>query len=232
MAGTLNEVTDTNFQAEVLETDRPGARRLLGAVVRPVPRRRPRSSRRSPPSATTSRSSSSTSTRTSRRPTKFQVLSIPTLILFSTASPPRRSSAPTRRSSSRPSSSPRSPSVGRPDLGAQRPPGRPGRRRSAGPPPQLCAAPARDRRARSARSSPLLVQHAVRARAARGGSSALVERSCAWTGVPPAATTTSRVAHPAPGRDRVHDGAQARHCPSGAPLRCCATSRPCDVRRT
>ena len=49
----INEVTDTNFQAEVLEAD-PGAGRLLGAVVRSVPRRRPGRSRRSPASARTS----------------------------------------------------------------------------------------------------------------------------------------------------------------------------------
>ena len=49
----------------------PGARGLLGPLVRPVPRRRPRCSRRSPQSATTCGSSSSTSTTTSapRRPT-------------------------------------------------------------------------------------------------------------------------------------------------------------------
>ena len=68
MAGNITEVTDTNFQAEVIESDQPGARRLLGSLVRPVPRRRARSSRRSPPSATTCGSSSSTSTTTSRRP--------------------------------------------------------------------------------------------------------------------------------------------------------------------
>ena len=53
MAGSITEVTDTNFQAEVIEADKPGARRLLGALVRAVPRWSPRCSRRSPASATT-----------------------------------------------------------------------------------------------------------------------------------------------------------------------------------
>jgi len=34
MAGTLNDVTDTTFQAEVLEADQPVLSRLLGPVVR------------------------------------------------------------------------------------------------------------------------------------------------------------------------------------------------------
>ena len=41
MAGSIIDVTDTTFQAEVLESETARARRLLGAVVRSVPRGRP-----------------------------------------------------------------------------------------------------------------------------------------------------------------------------------------------
>ena len=41
VAGSITEVTDTNFQAEVLEAEQGRARRLLGALVRPLPHHRP-----------------------------------------------------------------------------------------------------------------------------------------------------------------------------------------------
>ncbi len=113
MAGNLSEVTDDNFQAEVIESADPRAGRLLGAMVRPLPRGGPgaRGDRRG--ARGSADREARTSTITSRPPPAFQVLSIPTMILFKAASPSRQSSAPTPRRSSRPSSSPRSPASAR-----------------------------------------------------------------------------------------------------------------------
>ena len=80
VAAMAIDVTDATFQTEVIErSDRgPGGRRPVGAVVRPVPHARARSSRRSS-TRPTARScwSRSTSTRTRRSATAFQVQCIP-----------------------------------------------------------------------------------------------------------------------------------------------------------
>ena len=65
-AGKLPDVTDANFQAEVLEADGPCSS-TSGPLVRALPRRPP-DPRGDDPSARTSRSSPSTSTRTRRPP--------------------------------------------------------------------------------------------------------------------------------------------------------------------
>ena len=41
MAGSITEVTDNNFQAEVIENDKPVLVDFWAPVVRPVPRDRP-----------------------------------------------------------------------------------------------------------------------------------------------------------------------------------------------
>ena len=81
MAG-VNEVTDTNFQAEVIESDQPvlvdfwapwcGPCRMVAPIVEEIAGERARARR----------SSSSTRTRTSRRRREYQIMAIPTLLLF------------------------------------------------------------------------------------------------------------------------------------------------------
>ena len=84
MGGNTKTVTDETFATEVLEADRPGARRLLGRVVRAVPpgRSGARGDRRRA-RRTSSRSPSSTSTRTPATARNYQVMSIPTMAVFS-----------------------------------------------------------------------------------------------------------------------------------------------------
>ena len=81
MAGSIIEVTDNNFQAEVLEADRAGARGLLGSLVRSLPRGRPdsRGARRR------ARRPAGGEAQRGRQPAdraKYQVMSIPTMLLF------------------------------------------------------------------------------------------------------------------------------------------------------
>ena len=77
-------VTDATFQTEVLESDDPRDRRLLGALVRSVPAWSPRCSRSSPREydGPRARSSRSTPTRTPQVTGDYGVVSIPTLNFY------------------------------------------------------------------------------------------------------------------------------------------------------
>ena len=68
MAGNITDVTDNNFQAEVLGERHAGARRLLGPVVRPCRMIAPLLQEIAERARRRARSSSSTSTTTSRPP--------------------------------------------------------------------------------------------------------------------------------------------------------------------
>ena len=78
----IYEVSDTNFQAEVLEDDDSRARRLLGSVVRPVPRRSPRRCRRSPTDREDLQIVKLNVDDNQQTAAQYQVLAIPTMILF------------------------------------------------------------------------------------------------------------------------------------------------------
>ena len=106
MAGTLAEVTDNNFQAEVIESETPvlvdfwapwcGPCRVVAPVLEEIAAERE-----------DLRVVKLNIDDNQQTAAAFEVLSIPTMILFRAASRSRRSSAPTRRRSSRRSSSTR-----------------------------------------------------------------------------------------------------------------------------
>ena len=78
----ITEVTDTNFQAEVLESDSARAGRLLGSVVRPVPRRSPRRCKEIAETREDLRIVKLNVDDNQQTAAQYQVLAIPTMILF------------------------------------------------------------------------------------------------------------------------------------------------------
>ena len=88
MAKNTVDVTDATFDSDVLKSDKPVARRLLGRPGAARARWSPRCSTRSRARTRTrspSPSSTSTPTRTTAR--DYQVMSIPTMIVFQDGKP-------------------------------------------------------------------------------------------------------------------------------------------------
>ncbi len=86
MANTIT-INDDSFKQEVLDAEKPGSS-ISGPPGAARARWSPRSWRRSPVNtATSSRSPSSTSTRIRAAARDFQVMSIPTMILFQGGKP-------------------------------------------------------------------------------------------------------------------------------------------------
>ena len=193
MAGTLNDVTDTNFQAEVIEADQPvlvdfwapwcGPCRVVAPVLEEIAAERP-----------DLKIVKLNVDENQQTAATFQVLSIPTLILFKNGAVGqeghRRLPEAQARGRARARAWPSKPASAvlaggaTPGLGGGAPAveGQALLRSSR--------ARARDRRARSAATVPSDLQHAVRARRSPAGSAAALT-PIAWRGVPPAARTTS-----------------------------------------
>ena len=82
------DATDATFEAEVLDSDAARPRGVHGTLVPPVPTRSSRSSSSSGASTRAAcASSGSTSTRTSACPSRYGVLSLPTVMLFARGEP-------------------------------------------------------------------------------------------------------------------------------------------------
>ncbi len=159
MAGTLNEVTDTNFHAEVIEAEGPvlvdfwapwcGPCRVVAPVLEEIASERP-----------DLRIVKLNIDENQQTAARFQVLSIPTMILFKGGAAGQDGrSAPTRRRSSRRSSSRLWPDVAR--RFARAPQGAVARRSAIDSP---------GRRPRSARDSPSAARRRARRRAVRPGA--------------------------------------------------------------
>ena len=82
----LTNVTDSNFQAEVIESEQPVLVDFWAPLVRPVPRGRARCSRRSREQRDDLRIVKLNVDENQRTAAQFGVLSIPTMILFKNGS--------------------------------------------------------------------------------------------------------------------------------------------------